>query len=38
MSYLLDSDWVIDALGDVPDAVTPMRRFAPAGLAVSILT
>lgn len=38
MRYLLDSDWVIDALGDVSLAVEPIRRYATAGIGVSIVT
>ena len=38
MRYLLDSDWVIDALGGVPSAVEPIRRLAPSGIGVSIVT
>lgn len=38
MRYLLDSDWVIDALGGVSSAIEPIRRYAPDGIAVSIIT
>lgn len=38
MNYLVDSDWVIDALANIPSAITPLRQLAHAGIAVSILT
>ena len=38
MNYLVDSDWVIDALVNIPTAITPLRRLAKDCIAVSILT
>ncbi len=38
MKYLVDSDWVIDALVNIPTAITPLRQLAKDGIAVSILT
>ncbi len=38
MKYLLDSDWVIDALVNIPSAIAPLRQLAKDGIAVSILT
>lgn len=38
MSYLVDSDWVIDALTGVPAALEPFERLGADGLAVSIVT
>lgn len=37
MSYLVDSDWLIDALVGVAAAVEPLERHASDGLAVSIV-
>ena len=38
MSYLVDTDWIIDALRGDPSAVRPLDRLSPDGLAVSIIT
>lgn len=38
MKYLVDSDWIIDALVNIPSAITPLRQLAPDGIAVSILS
>ena len=38
MSYLFDSDWVIDLLADVPEAVTLLDRLAAAGVSMSVVT
>ncbi len=38
MRYLLDTDWVIDALADAPVAVAPIHHYAPSGIGVSIVT
>jgi predicted nucleic acid-binding protein len=38
MPYLIDSNWVIQHLLDVSEAVVLLRRLAPAGIAVSIIT
>lgn len=37
MRYLVDSDWLIDAYGGLPDAVEALQRLSPEGLAVSII-
>lgn len=37
MRSLVDSDWLIDALADIPSAREPLERLAPQGLAVSIV-
>jgi predicted nucleic acid-binding protein len=36
--YLVDSDWVIDALTNQPTALAALRRHAADGLSVSIVT
>ena len=38
MPYLIDSDWVIDLLEDVPDALALLDRLAPEGIAMSIIS
>jgi predicted nucleic acid-binding protein len=38
VAFLLDSDWMIDRLADRPRAVELVRRLAPAGLAVSVVS
>lgn len=38
MPYLIDTDWVIDALIGRQPAVATLRRLAPDGLAVSLIT
>lgn len=38
MKYLVDSDWVIDALVSIPTAITPLRHLTSDGIAVSMLT
>lgn len=38
MKYLVDSDWVIDALVGIPTAIAPLRNLVKDGIAVSILT
>ncbi|MBA3450612.1 MAG: hypothetical protein H0T18_05305 [Chloroflexia bacterium] len=37
MTHLVDSDWLIDAIGGVPSAVRMLDRLSPRGLAVSII-
>jgi tRNA(fMet)-specific endonuclease VapC len=37
MKYLVDSDWIIDALIGVPAAVNALIQLNPDGLAVSII-
>jgi predicted nucleic acid-binding protein len=38
MPSLLDSDWSIDALAQVPDALALIDRLAEGGIAVSVIT
>lgn len=38
MAYLIDSDWVIDHLLDVPAAVNLLEGLSEQGLAISIIT
>jgi predicted nucleic acid-binding protein len=38
MSYLLDSDWVIDHLANEPAATRLLALLAPAGIAISVVT
>jgi len=38
MAYLVDSDWVIDHLSNIPTAVDLLTRLARDGIAVSIIT
>lgn len=38
MTYLVDSDWIIDALHGFPDALAALERNAEDGLATSIVT
>ena len=38
MLYLLDSDWLIDYLDDVPEAVTLIEPLISDGLGLSIIT
>lgn len=38
MTYLIDSDWIIDALADRAEARETLDRLAPAGLAVSVVS
>ena len=38
MAYLIDSDWVIDHLENVPAAVQLLDQLAPAGIAISVIT
>jgi len=38
MPYLVDSDWVIDHLANVPAAVELLSRLARDGIAISIIT
>jgi predicted nucleic acid-binding protein len=37
-SYLLDTDWIVDALNGQEKAIHTVLELAPAGLAVSIIT
>ena len=38
MRYLVDSDWIIDALVGIPVALDTLARLSSDGLAVSIVT
>jgi tRNA(fMet)-specific endonuclease VapC len=38
MSYLIDSDWVIDWLKGLPDAIALLGTLTPDGVAISIMT
>lgn len=38
MAYLIDSDWVIDYLADVPEALELLDRLADERIAISIVT
>lgn len=38
MSYLIDSDWVIDHLENVPAATQLLQSLAPQGIAISVVT
>jgi tRNA(fMet)-specific endonuclease VapC len=38
MTYLVDTDWVIDYLNAQPQAIATLQRLEPQGLAVSIIT
>lgn len=38
MRYLVDSDWIIDALSNLPAALSQLEELSPEGLAISIIT
>ena len=38
MPYLIDSDWVIDHLDNVPEALELLDRLASDGIAISIIS
>ena len=38
MPYLIDTDWVIDLLASVPEAIQLLDRLAQDGIAISIIT
>ena len=38
MTYLVDTDWIVDALHDLPAAVQTLLELAPQGLAVSLIS
>ena len=38
MPYLVDTDWVIDHLANVGEAVRLLDRLAQEGIAISIIT
>jgi hypothetical protein len=38
MPYLLDTDWIINALARRRDADTILRELIPEGIAISIIT
>ncbi|MGI8858477.1 MAG: type II toxin-antitoxin system VapC family toxin [Thermomicrobiales bacterium] len=38
MTYLVDTDWVIDYLNAQPHTIATLQRLEPQGLAISIIT
>lgn len=38
MPYLIDTDWVIDHLENLPEAIELLARLAEEGIAISIIT
>lgn len=38
MTYLIDTDWVIDHLNHIERVTTRLEELAPAGLALSIIS
>jgi tRNA(fMet)-specific endonuclease VapC len=38
MTYLVDTDWVIDYLNAQPRTIATLQRLEPQGLAISIIT
>jgi tRNA(fMet)-specific endonuclease VapC len=38
VSYLVDTDWIIDGIAGIGNARTTLERLSPNGLAVSIIT
>ena len=38
MPYLIDTDWTIDHLANVPDAVQLLNELADDGIAISVVT
>lgn len=38
MSYLIDTDWVINYLGEQAQAIQLLEELAPQGLAISVIT
>lgn len=38
MRYLVDTDWLIDALANRQHAIGPLRRFGWDGVAISVVT
>jgi tRNA(fMet)-specific endonuclease VapC len=38
VSYLVDTDWIIDSIASIGTARTTLERLSPNGLAVSIIT
>jgi tRNA(fMet)-specific endonuclease VapC len=38
MRYLVDTDWLIDALVGLPEAVATLKALTPAGLGISIIS
>lgn len=38
MSHLIDSDWIIDYLDNMPEAVELVESLIPAGIAISMTT
>jgi predicted nucleic acid-binding protein len=38
MAYLIDSDWLVDLLADVPEALDLLQHLADEGVATSIIS
>jgi tRNA(fMet)-specific endonuclease VapC len=38
LRYLVDSDWVVDALANLPNALATLEQLASDGLAISIIS
>ena len=38
MTVLVDSDWIINALAAVPEALTVLTQLEDQGLAISVVT
>jgi predicted nucleic acid-binding protein len=38
MTYLVDSDWLADALKGLPDAIRLVTQLASAGIAISLIS
>lgn len=38
MPYLIDTNWVVYHLADIPEAAELLERLAPQGIAISIIT
>jgi tRNA(fMet)-specific endonuclease VapC len=38
MKYLVDTDWVIDALANMPTAMIPLRQLAQDSIAISMIS
>jgi predicted nucleic acid-binding protein len=38
LTYLLDTDWVVDYLQEKPAAIALLQRLRPAGIGISVMT
>lgn len=38
MKYLVDTDWIIDGLANIPDVITALRTLARDGIAASMIS